>query len=64
MVDAVGKSLGYSSPQDSVPLAQGEVWKTILDQGGYVSTPTSGNALNCSSYSHMVISSTASPQSH
>jgi glycosyltransferase involved in cell wall biosynthesis len=46
VVDAVGKSLGYSSPQGTSPLAQGEVWKAILDKGGYVSTPTSGNALN------------------
>ena len=46
VVDTVGKSLGYSSPQGTSPLAQGEVWKDILDKGGYVSTPTSGNALN------------------
>ena len=46
VVDIVGKSLGYSSPQGTSPLAQGEVWKSILDRGGYVSTPTSGNALN------------------
>lgn len=46
VVDTVGKSLGYSSPQGTSPLAQGEVWQAILDKGGYVSTPTSGNALN------------------
>jgi glycosyltransferase involved in cell wall biosynthesis len=46
VVDTVGKSLGYSSPQGSSPLSSGEVWKTLLDKGGYVSTPTSGNALN------------------
>jgi glycosyltransferase involved in cell wall biosynthesis len=46
VVDAEGKSLGYSSPQGTAPLSQGEVWKNILDKGGYVSTPTSGNALN------------------
>lgn len=46
VVDTVGKSLGYSSPQGTSPLAQGEVWKNILDQGGYTSTPTSGNALS------------------
>ncbi len=46
VVDTVGQSLGYSSPQGTSPLAQKEVWKTILDKGGYVSTPTSGNALN------------------
>lgn len=46
VVDTIGKSLGYSSPQGTSPLAQGEVWKSILEKGGYVSTPTSGNALN------------------
>lgn len=46
VVDMVGQSLGYSSPQGTSPLSQGEVWKSILDKGGYVSTPTSGNALN------------------
>jgi glycosyltransferase involved in cell wall biosynthesis len=46
VVDIVGKSLGYSLPQGTSPLSQGEVWKNILDNGGYVSTPTSGNALN------------------
>jgi len=46
VVDKIGKSLGYSSPQGSAPLATGEVSKILLDKGGYVSTPTSGNALN------------------
>ncbi len=46
VVDTVGKSLGYSSPQGSSPLSGGEVWKTLLEKGGYISTPTSGNALN------------------
>jgi glycosyltransferase involved in cell wall biosynthesis len=46
VVDTVGESLGYSSPQGTEPLSQGEVWKNILDRGGYISTPTSGNALN------------------
>ncbi len=46
VVDTVGKSLGYSSPQGTSPLDRGEVWKSILERGGYVSTPTSGNALN------------------
>lgn len=46
VVDTIGKSLGYSSPQGSAPLSSGEVWKILLDKGGYVSTPTSGNALN------------------
>jgi glycosyltransferase involved in cell wall biosynthesis len=46
VVDTIGKSLGYSSPQGSAPLSSGRVWKILLDKGGYVSTPTSGNALN------------------
>ncbi|MBW4646938.1 MAG: glycosyltransferase [Goleter apudmare HA4340-LM2] len=46
VVDTLGKSLGYSSPQGSSSLSSGEVWKILLDKGGYVSTPTSGNALN------------------
>lgn len=46
VVDGAGESLGYSSPQGSVPLSQGKVWQTLLSRGGYVSTPTSGNALN------------------
>jgi len=45
VVDTFGQSLGYSSPQGSQPLATGEVWQTLLEFGGYVSTPTSGNAL-------------------
>lgn len=46
VVDTLGKSLGYSSPQGSCSLSSGEVWKILLDKGGYVSNPTSGNALN------------------
>jgi glycosyltransferase involved in cell wall biosynthesis len=46
VVDKIGKSLGYSCPQGSAPLSTGDVSKVLLDQGGYVSTPTSGNALN------------------
>lgn len=46
VIDRVGKSLGYSSPQGTAPLSSGQVWKTVIDKGGYISTPTSGNALN------------------
>jgi glycosyltransferase involved in cell wall biosynthesis len=46
VVDRLGQSLGYSSPQGSALLSTGKVWKILLDKGGYVSTPTSGNALN------------------
>ncbi|MEL7421035.1 MAG: glycosyltransferase [Cyanobacteria bacterium J06555_3] len=41
-----GDDLGYSCPQGDAPLASGQVWKTILDQGSYCSTPTSGNAIS------------------
>jgi len=46
VVDTNGQPLGYSFPQGSVPLSTGEVWRMLLQGGGYVSTPTSGNALN------------------
>ncbi|OKH23028.1 glycosyl transferase [Hydrococcus rivularis NIES-593] len=46
VVDASGEPLGYSSPQGNAPLSTGEVWRILLEDGGYVSTPTSGNALN------------------
>ena len=46
VVDGAGESLGYSSPQGSVPLSQGKVWETLLSRGGYISTPTSGNAIS------------------
>ncbi len=46
VVNGVGESLCYSCPQGSSPLSSGTVWQTLLEKGGYVSTPTSGNALN------------------
>jgi glycosyltransferase involved in cell wall biosynthesis len=46
VVDADRQSLGYTFPQGGKPLSTGEVWKTLLDIGGYVRVPTSGNALN------------------
>lgn len=46
VVDKTRESLGYSCPQGTAPLSSGEVWKILLDKSGYVSTPTSGNALN------------------
>ena len=46
VVDAAGESLGYTSPQGTLPLSSGKVWEMLLQKGGYVSTPTSGNALN------------------
>ena len=46
VVDGEGASLGYSTPQGTFPLSVGKVWQTLLEVGGYTSTPTSGNALN------------------
>ncbi len=46
VVNGNGEFLGYSCPQGSSPLSSGKVWQTLLEKGGYVSTPTSGNALN------------------
>jgi glycosyltransferase involved in cell wall biosynthesis len=46
VVDGRGESLGYSCPQGSSPLSSGKIWQTLLEKAGYVSTPTSGNALN------------------
>lgn len=46
VVNAERKSLGYTFPQGSDWLSTGEVWKTLLDVGGYCRVPTSGNALN------------------
>lgn len=46
VVDGTGEPLGYSAPQGSFSLSRGEVWKTLLEVGGYTSTPTSGNALS------------------
>jgi glycosyltransferase involved in cell wall biosynthesis len=46
VVDAEQQDLGYSVPQGSSPLSTGAVWRTLITGGGYVSTPTSGNAIN------------------
>lgn len=46
VVDSVGQPLGYSYPQGSKPLASGEIWRNLLEVGGYPGTPTSGNAIN------------------
>jgi glycosyltransferase involved in cell wall biosynthesis len=45
VVDTFRQPLGYSCPQGT-SLSSGEVWRTLLEVGGYASTPTSGNALN------------------
>lgn len=46
VVDTDRVPLGYTFPQGTAPLSTGEVWKTLLDVGGYIRVPTSGNALN------------------
>lgn len=46
VVDIDRKTMGYTFPQGTHPLSTGEVWKILLDVGGYVRVPTSGNALN------------------
>lgn len=46
VVDADGKPMSYTFPQGKIPLSKGEVWKSLLNTGGYVRVPTSGNALN------------------
>lgn len=46
VVNADNQSLNYTFPQGTAPLSTGEIWKTLLDIGGYVRVPTSGNALN------------------
>ena len=45
VVDTFSQPLGYSCPQGT-SLSRGEVWRNLLEVGGYASTPTSGNALN------------------
>jgi glycosyltransferase involved in cell wall biosynthesis len=46
VVDTNRVAFGYSFPQGTAPLSTGEVWKNLLDTGGYARVPTSGNALN------------------
>ena len=46
VVDSNRESLGFSYPQGGKPLSSGEVWRFILEKGGYQSVATSGNALN------------------
>jgi glycosyltransferase involved in cell wall biosynthesis len=53
VVDGNGQSLGYSSPQGNELLSKGEVWRRLLEVGGYVSTPTSGNALSRRAMEHV-----------
>lgn len=46
VVDTKGESLGYTLPQGGGMLSTGEVWRMLLESGGYAGTPTSGNALS------------------
>jgi len=46
VVDTAGQPRGFAYPPVGHPLAQGEVWKTALENGGYNGVATSGNALS------------------
>ncbi|AKG20950.1 glycosyltransferase [Calothrix sp. 336/3] len=46
VVDICKQPLGYEYPQGDKPLSSGEVWRNLLEVGGYNSVATSGNALN------------------
>jgi glycosyltransferase involved in cell wall biosynthesis len=45
VVNAQRESLNYTFPQGTGLLSTGEVWKHLLDLGGYMRVPTSGNAI-------------------
>lgn len=44
VVDAESQPLGYFYPPSSIPLAEGEIWRQLIERGGYNSVPMSGNA--------------------
>jgi glycosyltransferase involved in cell wall biosynthesis len=46
VVDSAGAPRGYTLPPTSLPLAGGEVWRTLMKMGTYNGAPTSGNALS------------------
>lgn len=46
VVDIAGEPRGISYPQGTNKLAQGEVWRILLNIGTYIGVPTSGNALS------------------
>jgi glycosyltransferase involved in cell wall biosynthesis len=46
VVDTHRQPLGFSYPQGDKPLSSGEVSRSLLEVGGYISVATSGNALN------------------
>ena len=46
VVDTHREPLGFSYPQGGTKLSSGEVWRTILEVGGYGGVATSGNAIN------------------
>lgn len=52
-VDIHGKSIG-SVPVESKRLPYGEVWKTIVDGGDFISPPTSGNAFSMTALSQLL----------
>ncbi|BAZ40631.1 family 2 glycosyl transferase [Calothrix sp. NIES-4101] len=53
VVGSTGESMGYSLPQGGQPLAEGEVWRILLEGSHYAGTPTSGNALNRKAMEHI-----------
>jgi glycosyltransferase involved in cell wall biosynthesis len=54
VVNATGEPRGFSYPPVTQPLAQGEVWKTVLEQGSYNGVATSGNALSREALSNVM----------
>jgi glycosyltransferase involved in cell wall biosynthesis len=46
VVDKNKQPLGYEYPQGDKALSSGQVWRNLLEIGGYVSVATSGNALS------------------
>ena len=54
VVDAEGKPLGTAAPPHNQPLAQGELWRTLLAEGTYTGVSTSGNALSRQALTHIM----------
>lgn len=53
VVDIEGRPSGAFIPTITMKLACGEVWRELLQTGGYVSTCMSGNAYNRTSLTHL-----------
>ncbi|UIE37507.1 glycosyltransferase family 2 protein [Leptodesmis sichuanensis] len=54
VVDAESKPSGTFIPTTTMKLASGEVWRQLLQDGGYVSTPMSGNAYSRAALAQIV----------